>query len=408
MKKLARVAFCVLIFLLSTIGEVPAPKVHAANTMFAGKVVSWYQRVTDTAIDDLVGVLSDTGTEIVFRGYFKYWITPEYEFPELTAVIAAVKTTLPWVQFIGGVSASAFQPGDYWPNGTHVTADQMKQMLWILPNGTYAHHIEDPQLYVLDIAKPLARQFVISYSYKMIDAGFDMLWFDEINYIQDRPIEPYLTAWHEIASSVKDYAMSKYGRILPVSINGDALYLIGSEDTKSVWPYQDFLTVSIRKDTVRTGKMLDDWASYKAEVMQVYGMLPPILYFIDNDKLDVLASQSTSTQIKLLELWYDTAVREQVTPVFTLHYGDTYDALREGTYDAMKELTNSISTVHTVTTTYSVPFISTTTTTTTATITETRTPGLFQNPFDVALVVVVGVLGLAVIVLMFRKKTATQ
>ncbi|HUK50703.1 MAG TPA: hypothetical protein VLV18_06685, partial [Terriglobales bacterium] len=156
--------------------------------------------------------------------------------------------------------------------------------------------------------------------------------------------------------------------------------------------------------TIASGRMLDDWTSYKIMVKSVYGHLIPIMYWLDGAQILALASQSTSTQIATLRMLHETSLQENVLFVYPLYIRGYYDALGEGTYDALKELTNSISTVHTVTTSYSVPFISTTTTTTTTMITETKPPALLENPFDAALIVVVGVLVLAVIVPIFRKR----
>jgi len=69
----------------------------------------------------------------------------------------------------------------------------MKQILWILPNGAFAHHNYGPDMYVMDITRRLTRQFILAYAYKLVDAGFDSLWFDQVTYIpgilndQDNP-----------------------------------------------------------------------------------------------------------------------------------------------------------------------------------------------------------------------------
>jgi hypothetical protein len=58
--------------------------------------------------------------------------------PSVGTTIEGVKARLPRTQFIGGVTASAFNPGGYWPNGTRVSEEQMKQILWIVPNAAFA------------------------------------------------------------------------------------------------------------------------------------------------------------------------------------------------------------------------------------------------------------------------------
>jgi len=398
-------AFSSILLALAVLGLIliPLPTTAIPQTnsvdISNGKVVSFYQSILDSSIDGMIRVLSDTGTEIVFRGYFKYRGASPSEFQQLRETIDGVKARLPWVQFIGGITASAFNPGDYWPNGTRVSAEQLKQILWLLPSGAFAHHYEDLDMYVMDITKPLARQFILAYAYKLVDAGFDSLWFDEVTYIpwilneQDNPNPNYVAAWHQMVAAVKDYALTKYNKTLLVSMNGDWLKTSGA---RTPWPYQDFLTVSVNLDTVKSGKMQDDWAAYKAQVKRVYGYTPTILYFIDYTPLVALASQPTTAQIKLLKLFYETSIREQVIPVFPLHYGLTYDAKWQGTYDTIKQLAGTISTVHTLTSVY------TSTTTVTTTMPAKTSPPV--TALDLGLVALVIAMGIALAVLKRNKK----
>jgi len=89
-----------------------------------------------------------------------------------------------------------------------------------------------------------------------------------------------------------------------------------------------------------------------------------------------------------------------VIPVFPLHYGFTYDAKLQGTYDTIEQLAGTISTVHTLTSVYTSTSLSTTTVTTTM-------PAKTSSPvtaLDLGLVALVIAMGIALAVLKRNKK----
>ena len=334
----------------------------------SAKVVSLYESILDTDIATLTRILIETRTEVIFRGYFRWGKESLADYSRLSNRIKSLKTAMPWIHFMGGISCANFVDGDYWPNGTIVTADQKLQMLWIVPNGTMPRHFADPdKAYVLDISKPLARQFILQHSYKLIDAGFDSLFFDEVSFIPwnsggflttyglgQISEEPYLAAWKEISSSVKEYARTMYRKELPVTLNNGNVNAIGENrwSASHYWPYQDFISIGINLQTLEALSIQDDWAGYKAAVQQAYGRVPATMIFMDWGKpptpMSLFSKLSVDEQVRMLNMLHETAARDGFLFVYPLHGGAmseyssvAYDACREGTYDTIRQLTST-------------------------------------------------------------------
>jgi hypothetical protein len=238
-------------------------------------VVSLYESVFDVDVATLTTILAETRTEVVLRGFFKRG-KENLTDPRGAHRIKEIKAAIPGIHLMGGITCSHFVDGDHWPNGTIVSADREREMLWIIPNGTIPRHLADADnAYVLDISKRLAIQFILRNSYKLIDIGFDSLFFDEVSFIPWNSVglglgkiseEPYLAAWKEISSSVKEYARTMYGKELSVSLNNGNVNAIGENrwSASRYWGYQDFISIGITLETVETQSIQDDWAGYKA------------------------------------------------------------------------------------------------------------------------------------------------
>jgi hypothetical protein len=194
------------------------------------KVVSLYESIIDTDIPTLTRMLEETHTDVIFRAYFRGFhrnLDPG-DYSKLAKTIREIKASLPWIQVMGGITCSAiYYPGDYWPNLTLVSASAAKQMFFVLPNGSLGHHSSSFPWPVLDISKPLARGFIQAYAYRLIDAGIDSLFFDEVDIIPkitpryglNLSEQPYVEGWTEIVQAVKDYAQRVYGKRLLVTLN---------------------------------------------------------------------------------------------------------------------------------------------------------------------------------------------
>ncbi len=342
------------------------PQLSAAD-FSSVKVVSLYESIIDTDVTSLTRVLEETHTQVVFRAYFRGFhrnLDP-VDYLHLVQVIRKLKTKLPGVQIVGGISCSVLiYPGEYWPNGTLLSENDSRQMLWILPNGTLGRHPSYPWP-VLDIVKPLARQFIIEYAYKLIDAGVDMLFFDEVGIVPGIgpfyglkiPEQPYIESWENIVDGAKAYARQKYGKDLLVTLNDGYVNSVG-EPPRELWPYQDFISVSVNPKTIKTQSIQDDWHGFKAQVRKVYGRLIPIIAFMDwgtgNTPLSTFAALPREEQIKTLKLLHETSLSEGLLFVYPLRggaingsvtyidYNNTYDAIKRGTFDTIVQLTGSL------------------------------------------------------------------
>jgi hypothetical protein len=350
----------------------PPPQTKVVDIPSA-KVVSLYESVFDTDVATLTRVLAETGTEVVFRGFFK-WGKENLTDPRGADRIKEIKSAVPGIHIMGGITCAHFVDGDHWPNGTIVSADQKRQMLWILPNGTIPRYFGDSaNAYVLDISKPIAIQFILQNSYKLIDIGFDSFFFDEVSLIPRSSgglglgrisEEPYLAAWKMISASVKAYARTTYGKELPVTLNNGNVNAIGENrwSASRYWPYQDFISIGITMQTVETQSIQDDWAGFKAALTQAYGHILPTMIFIDwgtpPSPMSLLGKLRVEQQVRMLTMLHETAAREGLLFVYPIHGGeithdpyDAYDAREHGTYDTIRQLTNTLAGTYTETVT---------------------------------------------------------
>jgi len=388
----------------------------SAVDLSSAKVVSLYESILDTDEQTLTRILADTGTEVVFRAYFQVagpGGTNTHDPIVLRDTIEYVRARLPWVHLMGGVDAYGYCGWSLPANGS--------EFLYVVGNGHMPK--EAPNCWDLDIAKPAARKIVLDMAYTQIDAGFDSLFFDCLDCLAgtfNLNVNPYMEAWRQIASAVKDYAQTEYGREIQVCVNT-------AWDAR-IWPYQDFISLGLTgtgAEMIKNQKLQIDWGTIKRNIKNVYGRLLPIMFFLDwgsyeESPMVALANLPREDQVKVIALLHDTALREGLLFVYPLHGGDimtyaqieqgqpwrVYDAIEQGTYDAMKQLTSTISTVHTMTVT------ATSTDTLTATVTANRTvtapaPPLVENPVLIPAVV----LGIAIVlaaIILRRRNSSSQ
>lgn len=392
----------------------------SAVDLSSAKVVSLYESILDTDEQTLTRILADTGTEVVFRAYFQVAGpagTNTQDSRLLRDRITHIKATLPWVNFMGGVDAYGYCGSQLPLNAS--------EFLYVLPNGNMPK--EAPNCWDLDIAKPAARKIVLDMAYTLIDAGFDLLFFDCLDCLAgtfNLPINPYMEAWRQIASAVKDYAQTKYGREIQVCVN--------TAWNADIWPYQDFISLGLTgtgAEMIRNQKLQIDWGTIKTNIKSVYGRLLPIMFFLDwgsyeESPMVALASLPREDQNKAITLLHDTALREGLLFVYPLHGGDimtyaqieqglpwrVYDAIEQGTYDTIEQLTSTISIVHTMTVTSTET--ETSTETLTATVTANRTVAVHASPLveNPVLLISALVLGLAIVlaaIIMTRRKSSS-
>ena len=339
------------------------------------------------------------------------------------------------------MSCSQFPDGDHWPNGTAISEEMVKQMGWVLPDGSMPIHLGFQNSHVLDIRKPMAQQYIEAYAKAMIDAGIDAFECDEPTYIMNRGNpsrygvvvneQDFINAWLQIVGVIKSYAKANGKNVLTYVFSG-WMNTVGRTVEPGhdplAWPGQDIIEVSFSPDTVNSGQSLDDWGGYKVrlsylQLNKYYSTLPPIMVFLDwgnpgdTTPLAIFGSQSLNGQVKTLRTLSSTCLQQGWIFVYPLHGGVayakgrySYDATEAGTLDTIISLTNQISTVHTLTETTTYEFMSSTTlmSTTTSTITEngtaTKTIGIV---FMIAAAGLAGfVIGVTVVTLRRRRTSA--
>jgi hypothetical protein len=355
------------LILLTILCSAPVQIASASTVSIASaKVVSLYETIFDDDVQVIAKELADTGTDVVFRAYWgsddALGRVPIDQSQKLAFRIMEIKHQLPSINIMGGLTGTSFYEDGWWPNGTTISEDSIKQMSLVLQNGATPRFYGNP---VLDIRKPLARQFLLAWTYAQLDAGVDSIFFDYIDYAShltsDAPESSFITAWQTIASSVKEYATTKLARQVAVTVGGGP-----------IWPDQDFLTKSVKLETIEQQKITDDWSRYKAQIQSVYGKIPPVMIFIDwggaKTPMEVFVKFPTQQQISMLRLLSASCVEERFLFVYPLYKGHLYDAVSQGTYDAIRELTSEIRGVQFSSTTQLTTALSTSVRTTETTI----------------------------------------
>jgi hypothetical protein len=325
---------------------------------------SLYSTILRKNVNTVIDELRSTSTIIVFRGYYKYGSTEGglAAYPKLKAAISAIKKELPYVHLMGAISAAGFMKGDTWPNGTGIPQETWKDIAYVLPDGSFAKYHADPERsLVFDIRKHTARDFLVAWTELQIDAGFDMLFLDEIEYLSRvfrLPASDFYDSWKDISDRLKTYATSRYGINLLLGVNGGWVNDPNKEMLVDPWPYQDFISVSFSLRTMQTGTIQDNWPSYKQQILATYSSLPPIFTFLDwgpiPSPLSMLADLSSQQQTAMLEKLQTSALQNGMIFVYPLHGGNVashaeYDAVQQGTIETVATLAKQIVQIVTIT-----------------------------------------------------------
>jgi hypothetical protein len=329
---------------------------------------SLYSTILRKDIHTVIDELRRTSTIIVFRGYYKYGFTEggSSAYPRLKSAIQEIKNELPYVHMMGAISAAGFMEGDTWPNGTSIPQEKWRELAYTLPDGSLAPYASDPQHgLVLDIRKQTARDFLVAWIELQIDAGFDSIFFDEVDYIPrvyGLSASEFHPFWKDLSATLKSYAHNRYGVSLLLGVNGGWVNDPIRENLVSPWPYQDFIAVSFSLRTMQTGIVQDDWPRYKQQILATYPSLPPIFAFLDwgpiPSPLSALADLSTPEQTKMLEKLQASALQNGMIFVYPLHggnvaSGEEYDAVQQGTFGTIALLASQIVQTITITRTIS-------------------------------------------------------
>ncbi|MDD5476957.1 MAG: hypothetical protein PHG87_01940 [Candidatus Omnitrophica bacterium] len=226
-------------------------KNEAQKRLSRVKVASLYENITDgvaisRSIDDTVGILKDTKTDLIFRGFWKW--TPVVDSPdnipaellklsgdknlnpkqisenlrrnghyyqELKRWISAIKNKLPDIIFVGAIPAQTLGRIEYNPvtgkvypmeetwrmalnpakweieqNGKLVTKEQFQEWFYgVHPYGGKAESGYDwrkAPAFFPDITNPDFQGLLLSWAKKQIDCGADAIWVDMLYYQASR------------------------------------------------------------------------------------------------------------------------------------------------------------------------------------------------------------------------------
>ncbi len=408
------------------------------------KVASLYENITDgvmlgRSVDATIEILAETQTDLVFRGFWKWMpvvnspeeIPPElsrfavelaqqrgvspptpqqiadnlrsngHYYEELQRWIAAIKTDLPDLLFIGAIPAQTLPRVEWNPitgrvydseetwamaldpqkwgierDGKPVTKEALQA--WFYGVHPYGGPMEeyDPRTtaaYFPDLTNPQFQELMLSWAQKQVDCGADGIWIDML-YRQAYLLaqvtgdvhHPAVAESMQAASQIVD-AIHAYGELRGkhVYVGSWAGAFVWAELAGQEWPYAppdvDFITVSPTILEIREKKLDPSrWEGLLRVTASEYGDIP-VFAFIDwsfDESQTVVFSQELTPeeQSEVLRAFDEALEAIGVTFVYPLHGGymgrgevttrlafgeyRIYDALAPefDTYETIKEL----------------------------------------------------------------------
>ena len=304
------------------------------------KVAIVYERVSDgiafyRSIDDVITILNETNTSLIFRDFFRWEPVPEswytilpgyssgyvkekmdigYSYSQMGDAIRQIKAARPNTIIIGAIAvqylnriefndvthmrysqsqtwAMAFNPAKY--NMGISKEDFQCQMAKLkgeissftrCPSG---YNPETASAYFPDITNEQYQTLLMSNAQKQIDLGADAIWIDGLftqtqyfHRFSKNPNNSAKKAAFDASSSIIDriheYGKTKYGKHI----------YVGTWATFTEFPYPapavDFVTVSPTTQEIKSGFDDSYWNSLKENVTNKLGSVP-IYVFIDWD-----------------------------------------------------------------------------------------------------------------------------
>jgi hypothetical protein len=364
-------------------------------------------------------LLANAKTNFVFRGYFwwnqcpGWWpwtvasqvggnsnipCTYQGHLQSLSALsdyIKLLKQKNPNLIFAGGITTSHLESKDIWANGT-VVGSNYDSMCAHTPKGEI---IDFYNGCIANFSNPQWRQFVIGWANKIVDAGVDAIWFDQICMYEklmmnkgvgdvDDVLSDCANNFAEIAQAVRLHA-SQSGRTVLVAFNWNAegissLYNKGhGNGLNLLFQNVDYVMASTNPadfNTTAPYVLTEDWPTVKKAV----GNLPVITYLdwsgqCDWCQLYKFAQLSKQNQINYLTDVDAGTKKNGIIFAYPMWggsdqmYTDRYDSVRDGTYDTIAQLSNSTIPCSTTSTTTTISTTSTTTPLATSSTTTTTT-----------------------------------
>ncbi|MBU4252057.1 MAG: hypothetical protein KKC39_04740 [Candidatus Omnitrophica bacterium] len=222
--------------------SIPTDKNKAQERLSQVKVASLYENITDgvaigRSIDDTIGILKETKTDLIFRGFWKWApvvdspdnipaklfelagnknLTPKqvsenlrrtgHYYQELKRWISAIKKEIPGIIFVGAIPAQTLARIELNPitgrvyttektwqmaldpakwgierNGKPITKEQFQEWFYgIHPYGGKSEKYDWRKVpaYFPDITNPDFQELLLSWAKKQIDSGADAIWID--------------------------------------------------------------------------------------------------------------------------------------------------------------------------------------------------------------------------------------
>ncbi len=304
-------------------GTPDALKEKAMEKLSHVRVVSLYERVTDRvdnrSVDDVINLLKETKTDLIFRGWWRWFPPPEsqntvfppgypsdyvkiqvsrgYTYQQFRETSSKIKKEIPDIIFIGAIPAERINFLEENPiNGKTYKKEEVEKMKFD-PNKwgvgvtqqIVQQHFQSgatsPGGYFPDITNPEFQELLLSWAKKQIDYGADGIWIDML-FTQPRilmgitkdPNHPAVKDSYEAASKIVD-EIHNYGYS-----KGKYIY-VGSWNDSVDFPYPppnlDFITATPSSEEIYSMKL--DENKWDIMVMKIREKLVdiPIFTFID-------------------------------------------------------------------------------------------------------------------------------
>jgi len=340
-----------------------------------------------------IQVLAPMRVDFVLRGYLKWGHCPDWwpygysQLPtwqygrvlpcnyqgvmqslnQLSVLIAQLKHDRPNLIFGAAITTAVVDPQDTWPDGTPLSRNDLREMY-----GYDKKHDTIPFQtgYLMDMNSKTTQRFITGWTEKLIDAGVDSIFFDEIGRYQTLLLTKYgytnatamfaqvYASYGGIVNAVKSYAASR-GKSILASYNNNADILASASFYQIVSPAVVFANVdfviaslSIHDFGTATPQPTEDWVSVKNFIRQGVRHDLPIVTFLDwagtcaSCQLYKFAHLSQQQQIHFLQAVQANTKANGVLFAFPVWggddqlYPDKYDSVRAGTYDTMVTLSS--------------------------------------------------------------------
>ena len=323
-----------------------------------------YEPTTQNASngESALQLLKGLTTTFVFRGIFQWGKSSPIaaDFSGVTNNIHNLKQAIPGLIYEGGIGAQYFDKKSTWTNGSIISTADFTSMVARNKQGGYLT-FPGSSGYVPDLASPLYQKYLEQWSEKQIDAGVDGIFFDDPFYYAQYKVNVLhanaSTIYQEYANylyynqnsvvkELRSYATAK-GRPFFVTINAGRCNSLLTFFTKYPFTLQpnDYISCSFALNDFNANsnpslQVTEDFNAIKQAAQNIMHKNVPIITFIDwPSEMNMFKKLTTQQQITVLSNIYATTKSQGIyfaLPV--LVKGQHYDALGNGTYDAMTRL----------------------------------------------------------------------